>query len=49
MPGQGGRRPKVDAVYVTDDSTLIMTDFAVPRTSKLQGISARRWRRTSTS
>jgi hypothetical protein len=29
---------KVDAVYVTDDPTLIMADFAVPRTSKLQNI-----------
>ncbi len=29
---------KIDAVYVTDDATLIMTDFAVPRTSKLQNI-----------
>jgi hypothetical protein len=30
---------KVDAVYVTDDPTLILTDFAVPRTSKLQNVS----------
>jgi hypothetical protein len=30
---------KVDAVYVTSDSTLILADFAVPRTSKLQNIS----------
>ena len=30
---------KVDAVYVTDNSTLILSDFAVPRTSKLQNVS----------
>lgn len=30
---------KVDAVYVTNDPTLILADFAVPRTSKLQNVS----------
>jgi hypothetical protein len=30
---------KIDAVYVTDNPTLILADFAVPRTSKLQNIS----------
>ena len=30
---------KVEAVYVTNDSTLILADFAVPRTSKLQNVS----------
>lgn len=30
---------KVDAVYVTNDPTLILADFAVPRTSKVQNVS----------
>lgn len=30
---------KVEGVYVTSDPTLILADFAVPRTSKLQNVS----------